>query len=107
LGSILKIVPILTVEGGKTDVFTKVRTKKNAIATMVEKVVKDINEYGMGEIMVHHINCVHGANNLVNDIKEALGTEIDIHICDIGPVIGLHVGPDTVGIVYYTEKDMR
>lgn len=107
LGSILKIVPILTVEDGKTAVFTKVRTKKNAVATMIEKVVKDINSYGMGEIMVHHINCVQGAKDLVDDIKKALGTEVDIQICDIGPVIGLHVGPDTVGIVYYTERDMR
>jgi fatty acid-binding protein DegV len=32
---------------------------------------------------------------------------IAVNICDIGAVIGLHVGPGAIGIVYYTEKDIR
>ncbi|WP_139906130.1 DegV family protein [Clostridium thermarum] len=107
LGSILKIIPILTVEDAKTAVFTKVRTKKNAVAAMVEKMVSDISTYGIGEITVHHIDCISEASALVDMIKERLGSKIDVQICDIGPVIGLHVGPGAIGLVYYTERDMR
>jgi fatty acid-binding protein DegV len=32
---------------------------------------------------------------------------INIDICDIGPIIGLHVGPGAIGIAYYTEKNIR
>lgn len=105
IGNLLKITPILTVENGVTSVYTKVRAKKRAILAMVDKMLQDINEYGLGEIVVHHINCPQEAEELANLIKEKL--PIDIDIVDIGPVIGLHVGPGTVGVAYYTEKDMR
>lgn len=105
IGSILKIIPILTVEGGKTTLLAKVRTKKNAINTMIEKLDKDVQEHGLKEIVVHHINCYDEAKELANRIKEKLN--IEASICDIGPVIGVHVGPGAIGIAYYTESPLR
>lgn len=105
LGNLLKIIPILTVENGITSVLTKVRTKKNAIQTMLNKVFTDISEHGLGEIGIHHINCPGEAKELAEKIKGKLEVEVDIH--DIGPVIGLHVGPGALGIVYYTQKNLR
>lgn len=105
IGSIFKIIPILTVENGKTSVVTKVRTKKNAVLTMIERMMKDISRYGLGEVIIHHINCLQEAKNLAALIAEKL--KINVDIMDIGPVIGLHVGPGAIGIVYSTEKNMR
>ena len=107
IGNLLQIIPVLTVENGKTTIVNKIRTKKKAVASMVEKMFEDITTYGLGEIVVHHINCFNEAELLVNQIKERLNTNVEINICDIGPVIGLHVGPGAIGIAYYTEKDMR
>lgn len=104
IGNLLKIIPILTVENGRVGILTKVRTKKNAINIMIDKMVDDINKFGIIEIVVHHINCYEEAKELVNKIKEKIN--INVNILDIGPVIGLHVGPGTVGIVYYTEKNL-
>lgn len=105
IGTILKIIPILTVENGVTTVFSKVRTKKKAIEKMIEKVLQDIDLYGLGEIVVHHINCYEDAKILAEHISKLLN--IGVNILDIGPVIGLHVGPGAIGIAYYTKKDMR
>lgn len=105
LGNLFKIIPILTVEDGKTTTFMKVRTKKNAIAAMMDKVVADVQQYGLGEIAVHHINCLNEAQDLARLIEGKLSVKPEI--ISIGPVIGLHVGPGTVGVVYYTEKAMR
>jgi DegV family protein with EDD domain len=105
IGNLLKIIPILTVEEGKTTILMKVRTKKNAINTMLDKVTKDINLFGLKEIAIHHINCYDEAVELFNKVKELLN--IAATICDIGPVIGLHVGPGAIGIVYCTERDIR
>lgn len=105
IGGLLKIIPILTVEDGKTTVLAKVRTKKNAINTMIDRVYKDVEEHGLKEIVVHHINCYDEAVELVNRIKEKLN--IEVGICDIGPVIGVHVGPGAIGIAYYTESPLR
>ncbi|SEG14421.1 EDD domain protein, DegV family [Caloramator fervidus] len=104
IGNILKIIPILTVEDGKTTVLSKVRTKKNAISAMIDKVVKDSYIYGLKEVVIHHINCYTEALDLSKLIEEKLGVKADI--VDIGPVIGLHVGPGAIGLVYSTYKDM-
>ena len=105
IGNLLKIIPILTVEDGKTTVLAKVRTKKKAVLTMLEKMFKDIDNFGLGEIIVHHINCCDEATQLASLIKEKL--KVMVNICDIGPVIGLHVGPGAIAIVYYTQKNLR
>lgn len=101
LGNILKIIPILTVENGVTTVFSKVRTKKNAIKAMINKVLSDAKEYGISELVVHHINCIDEAKEVKLELEQLLN--IEIKIFDIGPVIGLHVGPGAIGIAYYTK----
>jgi len=105
IGSLLKIIPILTVEEGKTEMLMKVRTKQKAVETMVGKVMEDIEEFGLGEISVHHINCFEEASRLAELLKGKLKTEVGI--CNIGPVIGLHVGPGALGIVYYTLRNRK
>lgn len=105
IGNILKIIPILTVENGVTTVYGKVRTKKKAVTTMVNKMLEEVKSFGLGEITVHHINCYDEAKKLAAEIEAKLN--IKPLICDIGPVIGLHVGPGSIGIVYCTKEDLR
>ena len=101
LGSVLKITPILTVEEGVTEVYKNVRTKKRAIKTMIDKMMADHKEKGVREIAIHHIDRMDEALALKEEIQALI--DVDIHISDIGPVIGLHVGPGAIGIVYYTN----
>lgn len=102
VGAILQIKPILTVEDGKTTVFDKVRTRKKAIDRMVEYVVEQVTSKGLGEVIVHHINCEVEGLQLAKRISDIL--KIPVEICSIGPIIGLHVGPGSIGIVYYTKN---
>ncbi|MEG0134059.1 MAG: DegV family protein [Clostridium sp.] len=104
-GGLLKIIPILTVENGVTTVINKIRTKSKAINEMLNKVYEDIDSHGLEEIIVHHIDCYDEAEELAERIKEKLNITPDI--VDIGPVIGLHVGPGAMGIVYYTKEPLR
>jgi len=104
LGDILQIKPILTVADGKTALFKKVRTKKRALQTMTNKFIEDITKHGLGEVMVHHISDVDGALAFAKTVEECIGGKIDI--APIGPVIGTHVGPGALGIVYYTLTDL-
>ncbi len=105
IGNLLKIIPVLTVENGETTVLKKARTKARAVKVMLDKLIEDSKAYGIKEVCVHHINALGEAEALVNTIKEKLN--IVATISDIGPIIGLHVGPGAVGLVYYTEEDMR
>jgi DegV family protein with EDD domain len=102
LGNILQIRPILTVVDGETSVFKKVRTRKKTIEEIVYAVLEDIKANGLGKIIVHHINCEEDGMKLANILEERLGIKIEIQ--SIGPVIGLHVGPGSIGIAYHTKK---
>lgn len=105
IGNLFKIIPILTVDEGKTSILAKVRMKEKAVTAMVDRMLNDIKQYGLGEVAVLHINGLKEAEALSEMIREKLKVEIDIS--DIGPVIGLHVGPGTIAIAYYTERAMR
>lgn len=102
LGTILHIKPILTVTDGMTTVFDKVRTKKKAVEKIVDFFLEEIKEKGLGQVVVHHINCEAEGRNLADLIQSKIGKEVPVYA--IGPVIGLHVGPGTIGIAYYTER---
>jgi DegV family protein with EDD domain len=104
LGTIFQIKPILTVSHGKTEMFNKVRTKKRAIQTMLDKFIEDITKHGLGDVMIHHINDVEGALAFAKLVEECIGKKVDIG--PIGPVIGTHVGPGALGIAYYTQSDL-
>ena len=99
-GSILQIRPILTVEDGKTTVFTKVRTKKKAIDKIVEAVLEQNNKKYIKELIVHHINCENEGLELAEKLKSALNLP-EVKIQSIGPIIGLHVGPGSIGVAYH------
>lgn len=104
IGNILKIIPILTVMDGKTSILRKIRTKSKAVKVMIDKVLEDDLKYNVEEVIVHHINCYNEAEELANKLQKKLS--INVPIVDIGPVIGVHVGPGAVGIAYYTEDEI-
>lgn len=102
LGSILRIKPILTVADGMVTVFDKVRTKKRAVERIVDFFLEEIKEKGLSQVVVHHINCESEGKELADFIKSKTNKEVPIY--SIGPVVGLHVGPGTIGIAYHTTK---
>lgn len=105
LGNILKIIPVLTVKDGKTSIVKTIRTKRKAIKSMLDLVIEDHKKYTIEEIVVHNINCYDEALKLSKEIIDKIDIRADI--VDIGPVIGMHVGPGAMGIAYYTKKEIQ
>jgi len=103
IGSVLRILPILTVENGKTAILTKVRTQRKAIQTMHDEMMTDFEKYGCGQVAVHHIHAEEVGNALASELEKRMRRKIPV--IPIGPVIGLHVGPGTVGIAYTMQKN--
>jgi len=102
LGTLLQVKPILTVTGSVT-VYEKVRTFEKAVKQMLQMVENDAQTYGIEEIAVHHINCPAECEQLIiSKVKNK--TEREILVSPIGPVIGLHVGPGTLGIAYVLKE---
>lgn len=106
LGSLLQIKPILTVVEGRTDTFAKVRSAQRARETLVAAFVEDIGQKGgLGQVYVHHIDDPEAGKSLAAQVSEIAGRPVEA--IAIGPAIGTHVGPGTVGLVYSTNSPMR
>ena len=99
-GSLLQIKPILTVTDGKTTVLTKVRTKKKAIDKIIDTVMEQNLKSPIKGLIVHHIKCESEGQELANKLQDKLGIS-NIKIQSIGPIIGLHVGPGSIGVAYH------
>lgn len=105
LGGLLQIRPILTVEDGVTQAFDKVRTKHRAWARIIEVFAEDVAKAGLEDVIVHHIDDPSEGEELARLAETVAGRPVPIQ--SIGPVIGLHVGPGTVAVVYRTRDRIR
>lgn len=104
IGNIMKIKPILTVSEGIVKVMKKVRTKKRAVKALIDTLMTDIKNYGLGDVIVHHIECEKEASELARIIGAELNQQVNT--AAIGPVVGTHVGPGAIGLVYYTTDKL-
>lgn len=101
LGTLLQIKPVLTVADGVTDTFAKVRSLAKAHDLIADTFATDIREKGgLDEVYVHHIHDAAAGRTFADRIAEIAGRAIEL--VDIGPVVGAHVGPGTIGLVYST-----
>lgn len=102
IGSLLSIKPILTLENGKIEPLDKVRTKKKAIARLLDMVEADLKGKSNFRIAVQNAATPAEGNQIAEEIKKRFGIE-DVIQSDISPVIGTHTGPGAVAAVYYVE----
>lgn len=102
IGSFLHIRPILYVNNGMTDVFDRVRGTARAVKRMLHILEEDAKKHGIKHLLVHHINDAKRGQELADKLSRQYHRPVPC--LPLGPVIGLHVGPGTVSIVYTTEE---
>lgn len=105
LANTIKIKPILTLQNGEVTIFNKVRTHKRLLHELCRIFYHDIEQCGISEIFVHHINSEEDGLFLASEIEKTTG--IKPILVPIGPVIGLHVGPGTIGLAYRTNEVIK
>lgn len=102
LGTVINIKPILYVnKEGKLVALSKVRGRKKSLTTLVDNMEERLGEFRDKQIFVGvvHGDCEEDARYIANMITERFGYT-DIVIRPIGPSIGAHSGPGTIGIVF-------
>ena len=108
IGKLLDINPVLTVDmnKGMTHLHTKARGFAKALTKIYEAIAKDYMQCGLKAVYIHHISAKEEAEKTKIVIAEKY-PDVSVNICNIGPVIGTHVGPGTIGISYCTEKPIH
>lgn len=97
LGSILQIKPVLHLKEGKIEVFQKIRTRSKAINLITEEFSKKAGQ--VEKVAIAHVDSLELVPEIHNKISGIYKGPMEIY--EVGPVIGSHVGPGTVGLCFY------
>ncbi|MFK0291464.1 DegV family protein [Streptomyces sp. NPDC090442] len=98
LGSALAVKPILQLADGRIELLEKVRTASKAIARLEEIAVEGAGE-GQVDIAVHHLAAAERADALAERLRERVPGLNELHVSEVGAVIGAHTGPGLLGVV--------
>jgi DegV family protein with EDD domain len=103
VGTLLQIKPILTLKDGVVDAYDKARTRKRALVRLKE-IALDVGGGNSGvDLAVLHVQCRDAAESLAEKLEASLNPK-RVMIDLIGPGIGVHVGPGTVGVALYCDE---
>ncbi len=99
MGSMLNVKPIITLAGGKVTNEAKVMGEVKALMYLVTKAKNRDKTY---PVYFGHSDCPE----MIDKIITKYGSILDITpkeqvVCDIGCVVGSHVGPKCYGLVYF------
>jgi DegV family protein with EDD domain len=95
VGSLLSIKPVIVVKDGEVAEESKQRTRSRALAYQVAKVT--------GEAPLERLAVCDGANDDIEEVLRglrAIPSEHPLLSVQLGPVVGSHTGPNTVGVCY-------
>ncbi|MCK9267778.1 MAG: DegV family protein [Alkaliphilus sp.] len=94
IGSLLNIKPIIGLIDGELKALNRAHGKKKAMDKMLEDVPANVSH-----ISICHIEILEKAKEYEKLIQKRF-PEAKTEICEVGPVIGSHLGPETIGICY-------
>lgn len=100
----LQIKPVISVDNeGKLVNVGKVRGAANIYDALIKKMKRDADDYKNQVILIGHADNIEGAKELAKRVKPLVK---DTMICDIGPVIGTHVGSGMLAILFMGTRDL-
>jgi DegV family protein with EDD domain len=101
VGTLLKFKPLLGIQAGEVIPVGRVRTKRKALEAMLDYLTEAVPTRGpQVRLGVTHA----GADEETAQVSQALCERFEtphIFTCTLGPVIGVHVGPGTIGVAVY------
>lgn len=104
-GTLLKIVPILTVSDGKVEPFEKLRTIKQANQFLLNHIVNICKNSSEPHLIISHCH----NHSVAQFFKESLESELklkDIPIFIVPPAIVVHVGPEAISISCFPTETL-
>ena len=102
LGTLLKIKPVLQIQGEKLDAFSKARTMKQAKATMINSIKSDIeNRFGgdlsQMQLAIAYTKNLDSAEEFKKEVEEAF-PGVPIHIDPLSLSVSCHIGPGAIAV---------
>jgi DegV family protein with EDD domain len=103
LGTALNLKPLLHLEDGRIEALASVRTKRKAVARMLDVAEERLGGKRMAEAAVLDVDAPTEGYSVAEMMKERFGLPV-VYRTTVSPAIGTHAGPGTVGICFYPES---
>ncbi len=104
MGTLLHFKPLLSIQEGEVHPAARVRSMAKAIDAMQDLLAQRVPARGPEvSIGVTHADSPETAARIADTLAKRYGTT-RVFVCTLGPVIGTHVGPGTVGAAVYGGK---
>ena len=100
LAELLEIKPILQVKDGQVEAFEQQRTKKRALARLVEVVTESCKGGADAHLCVLQVEAEKEAQALVEELKSKVPVS-NIPIYELPPAIVVHAGPRAMGVGFF------
>lgn len=102
LANWLNIKPIVGIEEGKVAPLARVRSKPKAVQKLLELMAERVTGTGPLHVGVIHGDAPKEAEQLADKIRDRYEVT-EMTFSEITPVVGTHIGPDTLGIALYSD----
>ena len=100
MGELLQVKPILTVREGQVEPFEQQRTKKRALARLVEVVEEQCPKSAQAHLCVMQADALDEARALAADLGSRMNLT-GIPIYELPPAIVVHGGPGVIGVGFF------
>lgn len=101
VGTLLNVKPMLEVKGGQVEPLEQPRSRAKALARLME-VLAERSQQRPLHVAVLHANARADAEEIAKQVRSQYECK-EFFIAEIGPAIGVHVGPNAVGLAFYTD----
>ena len=100
LAELLEIKPILQVKNGQIEAFEQQRTKKRALARLIEVVTEGCTGGGESHLCLLQVEAEKEAEALVEELRSRVNIQ-NIPIYELPPAIVVHAGPRAMGVGFF------
>ena len=101
LGSLMSVKVLITVSDGIVVPLDKVRTRARSLQRVQQLIEADAPFYG--PLLVGHTHDLAAGEALMAALQASF-PEQEVLLCEVGPAIGSHAGPGTVGAGYIMSR---
>jgi DegV family protein with EDD domain len=96
--STLELFPVMEIKASPIQPLTRVRTKKRVIPRLLDLLEERLSERPW-RLAVVHVDAESWAWDMAKEARERFQPD-ELIISEVTPVLGIHIGPDSLGLAY-------
>lgn len=103
VGSLLKIQPLVKVEGNRVSVSGQVRRRSKGIEALIGRTVDEVRD-DPTHLTVHYAEDESEGQGLLAALKARINC-VESYLTRVPVELGVHAGPGSIGVAYYVERE--